>query len=445
MSVDAKALSDLYRAHLDELGRRTAAVCQKQGLAGLLLHSGTPQKKTAFDDQYWPVVTVPHFKHWLPLNVEGCVLLVVPGEKPTLFLNVERGFWEGPPSPESDHFWPFFTLVEVRSPAEIRKALQSRIGGLAGVADDDAFLAALGLAADRISPRSLVDDLDATRVKKTPYEVFCLREANRRACRGHAAVLAAFRDGDHSELDLHLLYLKETAQDDPETPYKNIVALNEHAATLHHVSYGRQKMAAQSLLLDAGASFCGYDSDITRTAVKGHGAAADVFRGLVAGVDTLQQQLCVRARRGVGYEALHDESHEMLAAVLVSTGIAKAGSSAAALVHDGATRKLFPHGLGHSLGLVTHDVGCRQIAPRKDNPFLRNTSVIDVDQVFTIEPGCYFIPSLLAELRALPIASSLDWTLIEQLTPFGGVRVEDDVLVTGGAGAVDNFTRPWLA
>jgi Xaa-Pro dipeptidase len=134
----------------------------------------------------------------------------------------------------------------------------------------------------------------------------------------------------------------------------------------------------------------------------------------------------------------------MLAAVLLSTGIAKVGASAAALVNDGATRKLFPHGLGHSLGLVTHDVGCRQIAPRTDNPFLRNTSVIDVDQVFTIEPGCYFIPSLLAELRALPVAASIDWPLVEQLTPFGGVRIEDDLLVTEAAG-IDNFTRPWLA
>lgn len=443
MNVDVAALTELYRAHLDELQRRTDAVCKKHGLDGVLLHSGTPQKKTQFDDQYWPLVTVPVFQHWLPLSVEGCVLLVEPGQKPTLFFNVERGYWEGPPTPESNHFWPFFRVVEVRAPAEIRRAISGRVGGLAGVADDRAFLSAIGLADDRITPKALIDDLDATRVHKTPYEVFCLRQANLRACRGHAAVLKAFADGDHSELDLHLLYLKETAQDDPETPYKNIVALNEHAATLHHVSYRREKMHAQSLLLDAGASFCGYDSDITRTAVKGSGAAKDVFAGLVDGVDALQRALCAKAKQGVGYEQLHDESHHLLAAVLRATGIARPGASAAALVDEGATRKLFPHGLGHSLGLVTHDVGCRQIAPKKENPFLRNTSTVDVGQVFTIEPGCYFIPSLLAELKALPIGAHLDWTLIDQLVPFGGVRVEDDLLVTEAG--VDNFTRPHLA
>jgi Xaa-Pro dipeptidase len=442
MTVDAVVLSALYRDHLAELARRTDAVCSKHGLDGLVIHSGTAQKKTSFDDQFWPLVTTPVFRHWLPLAVEGCALLVVPGQKPTLYNNVERGFWEGPPEPESPHFWPFYDVVEVRSPAAIRKALRGRIGGLAGIGDDRAFLASLGLADDRTQPAALLADLDATRVTKTPYEILCLREANKRACRGHAAVLQAFAAGDHSELDLHLLYLKETQQDDPETPYKNIVALNEHAATLHHVSYGRQQVSAQSLLLDAGATFCGYDSDITRTAVKGEGAAADVFRQLVHGVDRLQKELCQQAKRGLAYEALHDESHRLLAATLIDTGIAKKTASSSSLVDGGVTRKLFPHGLGHSLGLVTHDVGCRQVAPRADNPFLRNTSVIERDQVFTIEPGCYFIASLLAELRASPAAGLLDWQLVDALVPFGGVRIEDDLLVTDDV--VDNFTRPFL-
>ena len=118
MNVDVAGLTELYRAHLDELQRRTDAVCRKHGLDGVVLHSGTPAKKTQFDDQFWPLVTVPVFKHWLPLNVEGCALLVEPGQKPTLFFNVERGYWEGQPSPESNHFWPFFRVVEVRSPSE---------------------------------------------------------------------------------------------------------------------------------------------------------------------------------------------------------------------------------------------------------------------------------------------------------------------------------------
>ena len=128
--------------------------------------------------------------------------------------------------------------------------------------------------------------------------------------------------------------------------------------------------------------------------------------------------------------------------MLRSTGVAKTTTSAAALVEGGVTRKLFPHGLGHSLGLVTHDVGCRQVAPRSDNPFLRNTSTIAVDQCFTIEPGCYFIPALLQEARALPDGGGLRGDLLDALVPFGGVRIEDNIHVT--ADGADNLTRAFL-
>jgi Xaa-Pro dipeptidase len=442
MLLPSETLTPLYAAHLDDISRRVARVLESHGLDGLVIHSGTPQKKSIFDDQYWPLVAVPFFKHWLPLAVEGCALLVVPGEKPILYYNIERGFWEGPPEPESDHFWPFFHVVDVKNVATIREALKPRIGGLAGVGEDRSFFGSIGFSEDRILPATLLDDLNAQRVQKTLYERWCLREANRRAGRGHAAVLEAFVAGELSELDLHLLYLQQTEQDEPDTPYKNIVALNEHAATLHHVSYGRQRRAAQSLLLDAGATVLGYDSDITRTAVRGTGAVVDVFAGLIEGINRFQLLLCREARAGVNYQALHDRSHHLLASVLKETGIALGNVSEAALVEGGVTRKLFPHGLGHSLGLVTHDVGCRQVAPRADNPFLRHTSDITVDQCFTIEPGCYFIPSLLEELRALPAAAELDWRLLTELIPYGGVRIEDDVVVLEDG--VDNLTRPFL-
>ena len=437
--IDPVELTRLYRAHVESLIPRYAEVFARHQLDGVILHAGTAQRKSVFDDQYWPLVTVPHYRHWLPLAVAGSAVLVVPGRKPTLFFNVERDFWEGPPEPETNHFWDSFDVVEVRG-AVIHDTLQSMGRRIAFVGEDRASAAAWGIAPDLVAPAALLKDLDALRVKKTPYEVLCLREANRRAAAGHAAVLHAFSDGEYSELDLHLLYLQKTRQDDPETPYKNIVALGEHAATLHHVSYGRRAVAAQSLLLDAGATYQGYDSDITRTAVKGAGAAADAFRGLLAGVEKLQQQLCARVHVGLQYQQLHNESHELLAQALVDIGVSRA--SPGALVDSGATRKLLPHGLGHSLGIQTHDVGCRNVDPEARNPFLRNTSTIEAAQVFTIEPGCYFIPSLMTELRASPIASDLDWRLLDALVPFGGVRIEDDCHVL--AQGIDNMTRAYL-
>ncbi len=448
-SVDLSQLPSLYADHVRDLVVRYAEVLAKHSLDAVVLSTGTPQKRSTFDDQYWPLVSVPHTQHWLALPVADCALVIEPGKKPKLLLNTHRDFWEGPPDVESDHFWSQLEVIECAGIDAIKAKLPAPSTRRAFVGDTTyaeghARAASWGFTDAETAPAALLKDLDALRVKKTAYELVCLREANRRACLGHDAVLRAFASssdaGDHSELDLHLLYLKATGQDDPETPYKNIVALGEHAATLHHVSYGRRAVAAQSLLLDAGASFCGYDSDITRTAVKGKGAVADAFRGLVSGVEKLQQELCKRAVPGKPYESLHNESHQLLADVLRDVKLTSASSQE--LVDSGATRKLLPHGLGHSLGIQTHDVGCRNVVPEGRNPFLRNTSTIDAGQVFTIEPGCYFIPSLLTELKAMPVGASFDWSLMDGLVAFGGVRIEDDLRVIEGG--TENMTRTFL-
>jgi Xaa-Pro dipeptidase len=255
-------------------------------------------------------------------------------------------------------------------------------------------------------------------------------------------VREAFLAGDHAELDLHLMYLVATRQDAMDTPYSNIVALDAHAATLHHVHYGRPAKPATTLLLDAGARHRGYASDITRTYVKGASAGAAAFGGLVAGLEQLQQQICAEVQVGNHYEALHNRAHEHLAVLLAEIGIVRA--SADELVVSGATRQFLPHGLGHSLGLCCHDVGCALEKPRPDNPFLRNTARIEPDQCFTIEPGCYFIPEKLAALRASALGARADWKLIGELAALGGVRIEDDVVVRA-SGPVDNLTRAVLA
>jgi Xaa-Pro dipeptidase len=408
-------LDALYLEHVADLERRFARVLHDHGWDAVVIESGQAQKRSRFDDQYWPLRPCPHFQHWLPLVEPDCSLVVRPGRMPVLARAAHSSFWEKPGAPETHAFQQVFDVVRVVGTDAVRDLHGP--GRVAFVGEG------------REGPADLVKALDALRTTKTPYEIACIAEANVRAQAGHDALREAFHAGDLSELDLHLLFLKATRQDDWETPYKNIVALGENSATLHHVAYGRQARgrSAESLLVDAAASCRGYCGDVTRTWVKGTGAAASAFAQLVASVDAMQKRLCAAVSIGMPYESLHDESHRQVGVILKDVGLVK--GSAEEAVSTGLTRAFYPHGLGHALGLQTHDVGCGLRAPRAENPWLRNTSDVAVGQCFTIEPGIYLIDALLAPLRAKPEGKLVDWAMVSALSPLGGVRIEDDVVV----------------
>ena len=415
-------LTSPYRDHLAALTSGYRQALADHHLDAVVLASGQAAARSRFDDQHWPIALTPAFAHWLPLPEADAFLIVDSGARPRLIRVVTGDYWESTPTAESDSFWDHFTVIEVpdlaAAVAQLPRGRVAMIGER--MPDVDGVVA---------NPPALVAALEALRTRKSAYERACLAEATARAVRGHRAVERLFAASDASELTCHLAYLAASAQAETDTPYQNIVARGAHAAVLHHTRYakrapgGAAPLPPDSLLLDAGASYLGYAADITRTWARGDTADATLFAGLVAAVDRLQQRLCAEVRAGDAYEALHDRAHALLADALVELGIGR--GDAGALVERGVTRALFPHGLGHSLGLQVHDVGMRLRAPRPDNRFLRNTSTIEVDQVFTIEPGCYVIDALLAPVRADDRRDLLDWKLVDRLTRFGGVRIED--------------------
>ncbi len=439
-AAPSTSISELYPAHVATLQRGYESAISTHGYEAVVLCSGAAAAKNRFDDQYWPLCPTPAFSHWCPLVEADAFVVIRPGHRPTLVRTVVEDFWEEVAPTESDHFWSAFDVVEVK-PGLAGDAISERAhapGGKIAVITRDQGTSPPG----DVNPPALLADLDQTRTRKTAYEIECLAEATRRAVRGHLAVAELFASSTPSELQLHLAYLSASDQDDTAAPYKNIVALGAHAAILHYVAYRRERVTGDtSFLVDAGAKYLGYGSDITRTHVRGEGAAARQFRALLERLDRLQQEVCRRIRPGLAYEDLHDDTHRLLADALVETGIGRA--SPEALVERGVTRALFPHGLGHSLGITVHDCGMKTRPPRPENKFLRNTSAIQAGQVFTIEPGLYVIDALLAPLRADDRAGLVDWNAIDALRPFGGIRIEDNVVVE--ATGIRNLTREAFA
>jgi len=427
-------LAPLYAQHLATLRDRADKALALGGYDHLVIAAGMPLRKF-LDDQDYPFVASPHFLHWLPLtSAPGSWVVYTPGARPKLIFLQPRDYWHVVPAAPSGYWVEHFDIVTVREAGEAAKHLPtSRSAIIAPVPTLREVQAN--------SPQDVLDYLHWHRSYKTAYELELMREASRIGTRAHRAAEQAFRAGG-SELDIHQAYLQAAGAIDAQLPYASIVGLNEHGAVLHYTNFDRQPPAqSRSFLIDAGASAAGYASDITRTYAA---TGASEFQALIDSVDKAQQGFVAKVRAGQSYPDLHIHAHHVLADVLREHGIIR--MSAESAVAEGVSSVFFPHGLGHPIGLQVHDVaGFQQnerggnIARPEGHPYLRMTRLLEPGMVVTIEPGLYFIDMLLDELRQQPAASQIDWAKVDALRPFGGIRIEDDVVCTDDL--PENLTR----
>jgi Xaa-Pro dipeptidase len=433
-----------FAAHLAELRRRTDAALQATGYDGVAIFSGRP--RYAFqDDRPYPFAVNPHFKHWAPVtDAPDCFVSWAPGAaRPRLCFFQPADYWHLPPRLPEGAWQEEFDVTVIRQPAEARGWLGLGAGRVAFVGEWQAEFEAWGFAA--ANPPGLLARLHYRRAVKTPYELACMRVASRLAARGHLAARHAFEAGA-SEFEVHLAYCAAAESRDDDLPYGNIIAFDEGAAVLHYQHLDpRRERPRRSFLIDAGAQFRGYASDITRTWSGGDAE----FSALVAAMDALQRRLCSGIRPGRDYREVHLDAHRAIGALLAEAGIVRCDADTA--VAEGVTSVFFPHGIGHLLGLQVHDVaglaadetGTRDIARPDGHPFLRLTRVLEPGFVVTVEPGLYFIDLLLEQARADGRGRHVDWRAVERLRPFGGIRIEDDVACT--AGEPENLTRDAFA
>jgi len=425
----------LFASHLRDAQAEVDAALAVAHLDGLVIAAG--DARPAFqDDQAYPFRPNPWFSWFVPAPAApGSLLLLAPGVQPRLLFVAPQDYWHSPPEPPEG---PWLELVDLcvlpdaaacMAEAQKLRGRPAWIGEAPPPRDDWAW-----------NPAPVLARLEQARCRKSSYEVACMREASRIGVAGHLAAERCFRQGA-SEFDLHLAFLGAVRQDESTLPYPPIIALNEHAATLH---YQRRDTLAparsQSLLIDAGAGFRGYASDITRT----WASAPGLFASMVDGMQALQQELCAAVEPGLDWRALHLRAHLLVGRLLRECGVLNVEPQDA--LDRGITAAFLPHGLGHLLGLQVHDVGgfkpaadAEPIARPPGHPALRLTRPLQAGMVVTVEPGVYFIDSLLAPLRAGAQAQAVNWPLVERLAVCGGIRIEDNVVVTETGH--DNLTR----
>lgn len=218
------------------------------------------------------------------------------------------------------------------------------------------------------------------------------------------------------------------------------IILSQNGETLHNHSHHQVLTDGRLIVIDAGAETnMHYASDFTRTLPSSGKFTAkqkDIYK-IVATANNLAIDMI---RPGITYKEVHLESTRLIVQGLVNLGLMKGNVDQA--VAAGAHALFMPHGLGHQMGLDVHDmedfgedyVGYTDTFERSSQfglKSLRMGKELKAGHVITVEPGCYFIPALIEKWKKEGTnAEFINFNKLEEYYNFGGIRLEDDILVT---------------
>ncbi|HEX6731415.1 MAG TPA: Xaa-Pro aminopeptidase [Pyrinomonadaceae bacterium] len=256
-------------------------------------------------------------------------------------------------------------------------------------------------------PQTIVDPatiIHEMRVVKSPEEIEIMQRAADIAAEAHCEAMKAARPGMR-EYELEAIIERVFRQHGAAGPaYTSIVGAGPNATVLHYINNDGELRDGDLLLVDAGAEYKGYASDITRTfPISGRYTKAQ--REIYDLVLKAQKSCVEMVRPGVTHDQLKKHSIEVLTEGMVELGLLKGDPEQ--LIKDKKYEQFYMHGLGHMLGIDVHDVGRYYYG--------KDSRALEPGVVMTVEPGVYI---------------SVDTKDIPEQYLGIGVRIEDDVLCT---------------
>ncbi len=289
-----------------------------------------------------------------------------------------------------------------------------------------------GVTSDaRLAKRVREGLLDARR-PKDEEELRRMRKAAEATAAGFARIAPMIRPGIIEralEIEIEAEFFRHGAE---RTAYDTIVGSGPNSGVLHFMPTSRAARAGELVLIDAGAEVQGYACDVTRT-YAASGTFTPEQRDIYAIVDEARRNGIERCRPGVEWRDVHLGACLDIARGLSGIGLLR--GTAESLLEQDAQALFFPHGIGHMVGLGVRDAGGK-LPGRKQSkkPGIKNLRVdlpLKPGHVMTVEPGIYFIPALLqnAEKRK-QYRDAVAWDRVDRMLSFGGIRIEDNVLVT---------------
>jgi len=397
----------------------------------VLVGAGEPVPFPGGADQTYPFRAHAEYFYLTDHDVPGAVLAFDPGEGWVDFVPeiTERDrVWEGPVEREGSPLTGLAAWLGTRR----GRAVIGLGSLLPGVRSDAARVAACREAYTHV--RRVKDEEELRRIR--------LAVAATRA--GFEAVRHTIRPGVTEraiQIELEAAFFRHGGD---RTGYDSIVGTGTNSAVLHFLPTARVVEDGDLVLIDAAAEVRRYVCDVTRT-FPASGSFSTLQREIFELVHAVETRAIARCTAGTEYRDVHLGAARDVAEGLVHLGILK--GEVDGLVERDAHALFFPHGIGHMVGFGVRDAGGylpgRAPSSRPGLGMLRTDLPLEPGYVVTIEPGIYFIPALLGSAeRREKHRHAVAWDRVDRMLAFGGVRIEDNVLVTTGAPEVLTASIP---
>jgi Xaa-Pro aminopeptidase len=431
-------------------GRRDALVKQvKSGVVLLLGNGESPMNYAANAYQFRQDST---FLYYFGLDMPGLAAVIdIEKDETTLFgddFTVEDIVWMGPQLPFSDiagkagisRTCPVGRLNEtmqvvVRSNKKVHYIPQYRAENSSTIAG---FLGIPLTEVNKNASAELVKAVALQRAVKSREEIKQIEMALDIAYDMYSLAMRLTKPGMYEYEIAGAIEGQRTCRGG-DSPFPTILTV--HGEVLHGHSHWNRMKSGDLLVIDAGAeSPLHYASDSTRT-IPVSGRFTALQKDIYSVVLSAQLGAVDMMKTGVSFKDVHLRAAAIIAAGMKTLGFMKGDTAEA--VNAGAHALFFPHGLGHLLGLDVHDmenlgenmVGYDATVQRSSQfglAYLRFAKNLEPGMVLTVEPGIYFMPELIAQWKSQKkFEGFINYSAVEK-TPrsFGGVRIEDDVLIT---------------
>ena len=287
-----------------------------------------------------------------------------------------------------------------------------------------------GVAPNEELGAELRRQLSHVRREKDAVELERMRVAERATSAGFAAIvplLSAGRTERSVQIELEAEFFRHGAD---VVAFETIVASGANSGVLHFPPTSRPLQDGELVLIDAGGEYRNYASDVTRT-YPVSGSFTPEQAAIHEIVRRAGEAATARALPGTEFRDLHRTAALTIAEGLTDFGLLR--GDAEALLESGAVSLFFPHGVGHMVGLGVRDAG--EVLPGRDPdpgmPRLRADLPLLAGHAVTIEPGIYFIPALVSDAETRQrLRDQVDWGRADALLEFGGIRIENNVVLT---------------